>query len=430
MKKFKNLLKKEIRELITLQLIISLLFTIGLFYLIGNLVRTEIKKAGEARMDIYVADLDNSELSKDVISNLSFANFKVNLLKENDRDKAIEYAKKNNINLLLIVPKGFGYSVSRFQLKEIETYSFIRSFSMSSTASSAVVNQVISAINRYLSNNFLKSKFPQIDPDNLKNPIKSKDFVIVKDKIAEGSAVEVTNFVYSQSVFIPVILMMVIIFSSQMVLSAVAMEKQDKTLETLLTVPISRNQIVMAKMISSGLVGLISAGIYMIGFRNYMGGFMGNISTSEQTNAIIQKLGLQFTPEGYTLLGLSLFLAILCALALATILGVLAEDLKSAQSMAIPITFLVLIPYFLSLFSDFNSISLPLKIIVMIIPFSHPFIASQNILLGNYSVVFYGIIYMSLIFTLLILIAGKIFSTDKILTMKLRFGGKKLLRGA
>ena len=36
MKKFTNLLKKEIRELVTKQLVISLLFTMALFYFIGE----------------------------------------------------------------------------------------------------------------------------------------------------------------------------------------------------------------------------------------------------------------------------------------------------------------------------------------------------------------------------------------------------------
>ncbi|PMQ02327.1 MAG: ABC transporter [Dictyoglomus sp. NZ13-RE01] len=424
MRKFLNLIRKEIRELITPQLIFSLLFTIALFYFMGSLVKTETKKAISFR-DIYVLDLDKSKLSEDILNNLSFANFKIHLLKEKDRESAISYAKENKIDFLLIIPEGFASGISKFQLKEIETYSFIRSLSLSSSVSSSIVNEVISAINRYLSDNFIKEKFPDIDPDNLKNPIKTKEFVIVKDKVAEGSAGAVSSFVYSQSVFIPIILMMVIMYSSQMVLSAIAMEKQDKTLETLLTVPISRSQIVVAKMIGAGLVGLISAGIYMFGFRFYMGGFMGDISVSDQIKGVAQKLGLQFTTEGYVLLGISLFLAILCALALSTILGVLAEDLKSAQSASLPLTFLVIIPYFLSLFSDINSLSLPLKILVWIIPFSHPFIASQNVLLGNYSIVYYGIIYMLVVFAILILIASKIFSTDRILTMKLRFKGKK-----
>ncbi|MCS7202111.1 MAG: ABC transporter permease [Dictyoglomus sp.] len=433
MKKFNNLLKKEIKELVTAQLIISLVAVIILFSFMGNLTKSEIKKSIEKK-DLYVLDLDKSALSMEVLNNLSFGNFRIKLInkliKEENRENAIKYAKENNINFLMIIPRDFERTVSQFKSKEIEIYSFIKSFSLGSTIGSNLINQVIVSVNRYISNNFLKSKFPEIDPDDLKNPIKSKEFIIVKDKMAEGSTSQVINMVYSQSIFIPIILMMVIMFSSQMVLSAIAMEKQDKTLETLLTVPISRKQIVIAKMMGAGIVGVISAGIYMLGYRSFMTGVMGDVKTSDITSQVIQKLGLQLTPSGYFLLGVSLFLAILCALALATILGVLAEDLKSAQGMALPLIFLIMIPYFLSLFSDINSLSLPLKIFILAIPFTHPFLASQNILLGNYSIVAYGIIYMFAVFVVLIFISAKIFSTDRVLTMKLRFGGKKLLKGS
>lgn len=426
MKKLINLLKKEIKELITVQLIASLVFTIALFYFIGNIARSEMGKVQGAK-DIYVLNLDSSDLSGEILRNLAFANFRINLLDTKDKTLAIDNARKNNIPLLLIIPEGFSDSVSSFKPKEIETYVFIRSFSIGSSINSELVNQIIASINNYLSDNILKTKVPNISPSILKNPIKNRSFIVVKDRIAEGSISEVNNFVSSQSIFIPIILMMVLAFSSQMVLSAIAMEKQDKTLETLLTVPISRNYIVMAKMVASGLIGLVSAGIYMVGFRFYMSGFMGNVPSSTQINEVVQKLNLRFTANSYVLLGISLFLAILCALALATILGVLAEDLKSAQSASFPLMFLVLIPYFLTIISDINSLSLPLRALVLAIPFTHPFLASQNLMLGNYPTVLYGILYMLVVFTVLVFIAGRIFSTDRVLTMKLRFGRR--LRG-
>jgi ABC-2 type transport system permease protein len=420
MKKFTNLLKKEIKELITRQLIGSLILTLVLFYFIGNIARSEMGKVQGVK-DIYILDLDESDLSGEILRNLAFANFRINQVSVKDKDLAIDLVKKDSkISLLLIIPKGFASSVSSFQPKEIETYSFIRSFSMSSSINSEIVNQIIVSINNYLSDNILKTKLPDLSPKIIKNPIRNRNFIVVKDRIAEGSITDVNNFVYSQSIFVPIILMMIIVFSSQMVLSAIAMEKQDKTLETLLTVPISRNHIVIAKMLASGIVGLVSAGIYMIGFRFYMGGFMGN-TPNVQVNEVVQKLNLRFTADSYILLGISLFLAILCALALATILGVLTEDLKSTQSASFPLVFLVLIPYFLTILSDINSLELPLRVIVLAIPFTHPFLASQNLIFGNYAVVLYGILYTLVVFMILVFIAGRIFSTDRILTMKLGF---------
>jgi ABC-2 type transport system permease protein len=429
MKKFMNLLQKEIKELITLQLFISLLFTIFLFYFIGQMLKSEVKKAMRTQK-IAVLNLDESPFSEQLIGNLKTANFQVEMAKDKDKEKAIEWTKGTNMNLLLVIPQGFGQSVESLNFKEIESYTFLRSFSLVGSKDTAILNAVVSAINKYLSNDYLKKKIPDIGPEQVKEPIKSKDFVIVRNRMAEGSAEKIAGFVSTQSVFVPIILMMIIIYASQMVISAIAMEKQNKTLETLLTVPISRTSIVTAKMLGSGLVGLISAVIYMFGYRFALGGVMGNVSARAASSGVIgviQKLGLAMTANSYIVLGVSLFLAILCALALATILGVLAEDYRSAQSLIMPLIFLVMIPYFLSFFSDPMTLSLPTKILIWAIPFSHPFLTTQNLLLENYREVLGGILYMLVFFIALIVIAGRIFSTDRVLTMKLKFRRKKVM---
>lgn len=429
MKKFTNLLVKEIRELITFQLLISVLFTVFLFYFIGQIAKSEMKRAMRTQK-IAVLNLDDSSFSRELISNLKTANFQVEMAPGADREQAIDWTKGTDMNLLLVIPAGFGQSLETLNLKDIDSYTFLRSFSIVASKNTAILNAVISALNNYLSNDFLKKKIPGLNPEQVKKPIKTKDFVIVKNRMAEGSAEKIAGFVSAQSIFVPIILMMIIIYSSQMVISAIAMEKQNKTLETLLTVPISRTSIVTAKMFASGLVGLIAAVIYMFGFRYYMSGFMGDVSAAVASSGIggvIQKLGLAMTTKGYVVLGISLFLAILCALALATILGVLAEDYRSAQSLILPLIFLVMIPYFLSFFSDINSLSLPARILVLAIPFSHPFLTTQNLLLGNYQAIFGGIVYMLIFFIVLIVLAARIFSTDKVLTMKLKFRKRRVI---
>jgi len=304
----------------------------------------------------------------------------------------------------------------------------MRSFSLIGARGQVVVQGVIAALNEAVSNDFLKEKLPGLDPAGLKKPIRSRDFVVVRDRVAEGSANMVAGLISQQSMLIPIVLMMIVIYSSQMVISAVALEKQNKTLETLLTVPIKRTSIITAKMLAAGLVGLISAGVYMFGFQGFVGGIgeeAARAGAQDGGAALMQKLGLTFSTGGYAILGLSIFLAILVALAAAMILGVLAEDLRSAQSMMMPLMFMVMIPYFISLFADLNTMSLPLKVFVLAIPFTHPFLVSQNLYLGNYGLIAAGLGYMLLVFAVLVVYAAKIFSTDKILTMKLRFGKKK-----
>jgi ABC-2 type transport system permease protein len=427
MKRFTNLLKKEIKELVTKQLIFSLAFTVILFNFIGQMSKKEVRKAIGIQT-ISALDQDGSAASQALLKGLESARFKILDQSGKTKDQAIETAKAGESKLLLVIPKGFGDSLTELKPSEIETYSFMRSFSLIGARGQIVVQSVISALNEALSNNFLREKLPDMDPASLKKPIKSKDFVIVQDKMAEGSANMVAGLISQQSLLIPVVLMMIVIYSSQMVISAVAMEKQNKTLETLLTVPIKRTSIITAKMLAAGLVGLISAGVYMVGFKGFFGGIgdeAGLAGIQAGGASMMRQLGLYFNTSGYIILGLSIFMAILVALALAMILGVLAEDFRSAQNMIMPLMFMVMIPYFISLFADINTVSLPIKIFILAIPFSHPFLVSQNLYLGNYGMIAGGLAYMLIVFVILVIFAARVFSTDKILTMKLRFGKKK-----
>lgn len=167
MRKFMNLFKKEIKELISAQLILSLAFTVILFYFIGNMAKTEMNKIGGAK-DIYILNLDDSDLSGEILRNLALANFKINLLDVKDRESAVDFARKNNINLLLIIPEGFGPSVLKFQPEELEVYSFIRSFSVSTMSDTEIVKQLIGIVNNYLSDNLIRNRISDITPEDLK----------------------------------------------------------------------------------------------------------------------------------------------------------------------------------------------------------------------------------------------------------------------
>ena len=120
----------------------------------------------------------------------------------------------------------------------------------------------------------------------------------------------------------------------------------------------------------------------MFGFKSYMSGITGDMTGGHRYAERHSATRPGLTTNGYIVLGISLFFAILCALVMATVLGVLAEDFRSAQMLIMPLVFLVMIPYFISFFADFRTLSLPVKLLVWAIPFSHPFMVTQNFVLG------------------------------------------------
>jgi ABC-2 type transport system permease protein len=426
MKKFMVLFKKEIKSLITLQLIIPIVIMIVLFSLIGNIIGKESKKASEPK-DIAVLDYDGTFLSKEIINTLSLSNFKVHFLENiNTKDEAIEKIKREKIQTLIIFPSGFQENILRYIPSEIEVYNVMKGFSFISIMQSVSTNAILNSINESISDRYISEKFIGMNPQSIKKPIKIKSYVMVKDRISETTIEAISNAITSQNAFIPIILMIVIIFSSQMIASSIAQEKENKTLETLLTIPINRTSIIFAKMLSSGVVALIMSFVYIIGMRNYLSGvsFGAFGGATQEISKILNELGLTFNATTYALLGISLFLAILCALSLSMILAVYADSVQSAQTLLTPLMVMVLIPYFLSLFFDFNSLPFLIKIIVFLIPFSYPFISTSYLLFGNFFIPVIGIIYEVIFFLICLFIATKIFSSDKILTTKLKLTRK------
>jgi len=285
--------------------------------------------------------------------------------------------------------------------------------------------------NQRLAQAYLARAYPGTSPENLQNPLRTEEFVVVRDKVARGDADVLSGLVMSQTLMIPIVLLMVLINSSQMIAASIGQEKENKTLETLLTVPINRTSIVIGKMVGAALVALVVSGIFMVAMVYWTGSFGEGMSASAgaaDTFALSQ-LGLSLGPQSYVLLAVGLFLAVLCGLSLATLLAIFADDAKSAQVSVTPLMMLVMIPYFLGIFINIDTASLPIKILMYAIPFAYPFLMPKAILFGNYGLVFFGFGYMALFATACIFVAARVFSTDRVLTAKLRFRRKSAERG-
>jgi ABC-2 type transport system permease protein len=200
--------------------------------------------------------------------------------------------------------------------------------------------------------------------------------------------------------------------------TSVAMEKEEKTLETLLTLPMDRFAILMGKLSGSILVAGVGAIAYMIGFNYYMGSLMATIPSGTLD---LVSLGLAPSLLGYLLLGISLFVTLLSALALAVIMSAFSEDVRGAQSLVGNLTPIIIIPALVLMYLDVNSLPLALKILIYALPYSHPIIAARAVTMGDYWTVVFGIVYVT-VFTLVIMYAAsRLFATEKILTAKLKF---------
>src|SRR5690606_33713861 len=98
---------------------------------------------------------------------------------------------------------------------------------------------------------------------------------------------------------------------------------------------------------------------------------------------------------------------------------------KAAQTMTLPVTFLAMIPMFVTMFTDFDTLPLVAKAVVFAIPFSHPMIAMRALMFDDYVLVLSGIAYSSMMALLVMFIAVTLFKKDILLTGKVASSDSK-----
>jgi ABC-2 type transport system permease protein len=251
------------------------------------------------------------------------------------------------------------------------------------------------------------------------------------------------SMIMSQSMIAPFAVFFLILMASQMIMTAISTEKIDKTLETLMSAPVSRLTVLCAKMISAVIVALLNAGTMIIGFVFYMQSMLGTAAaeieesasagTSEITSGAEAMAGLGLTLGGGDILlfGADLFLTIAIGLSVSLILGAMATDTKSVQTLIMPVMVITMIPFFVTMFADVNSLPAAFRMIMYIIPFTHTYAAMTNLMFGHTSLVIGGLIYQAVFFAVCMYLAVKMFTSDLLFTMNFSAdsGRKKSLAG-
>ncbi len=262
----------------------------------------------------------------------------------------------------------------------------------------------------------------QLAPD----PFQSLSKSIIKGEPADIPPTVLFGIMYSQVFALPVTISMLLVFSMQIAATSVASEKEEKTLETLLSLPISRFTILLGKLSGSIIVAAVGAIALIVGFNYYMGSFMfmGELGVSVD----LATIGLAPTLLGYAILGASVFMSLLSALALAIIISAFSEDVRGAQSVVGYLYVVIMLSMFIIMFTDFNSLPLVARVVLLAIPYTHPMLAAQATLTGNYLLAILGVVYVALFTVGLLYVAAKLFATEKILTAKLKFRGLRLRR--
>lgn len=414
-----NIIKKELKELLTKSTIVPVILMAFLFAGLGSMMGG-VEEEASAPPVIGVVDLDDGVLS-DLAAHIFDTTSEV-VYNGTDPDDGLDAVREHDGVALIIIPSNFTSDILNGSKGIFEIVWIMKGAGILDGISSATVDSLVRAVGLQISA-YLISLGGDQDPAAVLSPIGRLETTIFKDREMEGISPSTLSMMSIQSFTVPFVIMMIIIITGGMVISSMGMEKENKTLETLMTLPVSRGTIVSAKLIASALVGLVMVGIYMIGFNYYMGSMQASAEVD------LSEYGLTLGAVDFVLIGVSIFVSLLAALAMCMVLGTYARNYKSAQTLTMPVTLLAAIPMFITMFKDFGTLPLPLQAMVFAIPFSHPMMAMRELMFDNYALVLSGIAYVAVFTGVMMTITVWIFSTDRLLTGSTKKGPlDKLLR--
>lgn len=429
--KLGNILKKELRELLTVQAVFSMIFVCVLLILMGQVMGGAMDEALN-NSTVNILDLDGSEFTEKMLAALPDYGAEPNLVTAEGGDYYSQM-KKLGIESLVIIPENFGSTAaSGSEAPTLECVNLVEKGGLASSMSSISASSVTSAISDYVSDYFKteKMKLSEAEQELLSEPLVTVEYTAANGKTVKVSSETLIAMMMNQSMIAPMAVFFLVLMASQMIMTAISTEKIDKTLETLLSAPVSRITVLTAKMIAALIVALLNAGSMIVGFVFYIQGIMGTAMESEIVHVeagmtgdiasiaeAMSELGFTLSAGNLLLFGLQLFLTIAIGLSLSLILGAMATDVKSVQTLVLPIIMLTMIPFFVTMFSDVNSLAPLPRIFMYIIPFTHTYIAMNNMFFGHMGLFWAGLAYQTVFFVICMYLAVRMFTTDLLFTM-------------
>lgn len=423
-----TLIIKEIKELLRDPKILvgTVLMPLIMFGILGSIFNISMSSARESfeSISIIVVDEDNGWVSsafKNFIENFSAT--KVNAFYVQNLNIALEELKRTNASGIIVLPKDLSQNISKGVRGEIFSYVSLNTLSIMEQGKAATFQSLVEAFNKILSLQIISSKIPSMDPSFVSNPIAGGYYTYFRGNVVNISPQTITGTLYLQMMMMPIVIMIMLFSAMTMASTAIALEKETKTLETLLTLPVNRLIILVGKLSGSLFVAVLGTVAYLFGFNYYMSSLTGGFV--EQQNIDLSALGITITPLGYTLMGIVFFISIVATLALAVSFSVFSEDVRSAQTSISYIYIIILVPTLILMFIDINTLPMISQILIYLIPFTHTLVATKNILIGDYTLLPLNIGYLTIFTVAILYVAAKLFTTEKIFTTKISFKRKR-----
>jgi len=436
------LIKKEVKELIRDPKILlgTILAPLIMFPAMGLLMnvamRTAIEKGIMERITLTMIALDKGTYTDMLKKYLINNGVELIEIPEKEIDIAINKSVEVGATALIVVPEGFSTNIDLGKRANLKVYSILNSISLAESAKQSRVSALLEGFSKELSMMLIERGMPERDPEVVLRPLVSNYISILRGKRIEAPPQLLSSLMTSQYMM-PWLVFIVLISAAHLSATSMAMEKEEKTLEVLMTLPVSRFTILLSKLAGPSIVALLASLSSIAGFKIYtdlmtFGDFM---IFGAEIGDVSVKVNIPTEPSTmyllYTMIGITFFLSIMATLALALALSVFTQDVRSAQELVgnvlVP---LMIIPNMLLMFTEPEILPLPVRVFIYATPFSYPTLILKHAIYQEVPmIVLPGIIYLCL-FTLIVLyFTAKLFSTERVITARITLFRRRSRRG-
>jgi len=435
MSKLTSIIVKEIKELVRDPKILIgvILMPIIIFPVMGGAIRISQESVQRAIVGAsFAVYTDDDGFVTEALLEYLYRNNTVVPIEAVSLEDALRQFQDTDSNALIYIPHGYNENLTQSMNGELRVYANLRKLNMAETQSTNVVSSLINIYNYYFSISKIRRLLEQTGgtgtPEAIRSPISIRYASILKGTVLDIPPTSIINLVMSQSIMLPIMVMMMVMFAIQMAATSIALEKEQKTLETLMTLPVSRLTVLAGKLSGSIVIAIAGSVSYLIGFGYYMNSAFAFVP--EAATMSIDEVSVGITPFGMLLVGVVIFVTLVSALAMALSIAVFADNVRSAQSFTGVLITPIMIPAIILMFSDIDMLPQAVQWILLVIPYTHSIIATKAAFLGDYFVVVRSIAFISVWTFVVLYVAAKIFSTERIITARFSLGDlvKKLRR--
>ena len=331
------------RKLVFSLFILPAILMIGIYSLMGNLIKSMESDITEHVSEVYIVNADQGfkQTAKEMkyeeganvtyLTDAEYASQKADL-----EDKVLN----GNAELIVVFDKDFENTVAAYT-KAGDATPAVNVFFNDSENYSSQAYSVFSGVLSSYRTNLLAQRLGDLDQLNV---FTQNDQRIVKEAKANNRFI---------SMMLPYLITMLLFAGAMSVgVDAIAGEKERGTLASMLLTPVSRDAIVVGKLVSMAILSSLSAIVYavsMIVAMSVMGSTMGDLAANGFGN-------VSFGPTQCLMLLAIMLVMVYLYVAIIGLLAVLAKDTKTASTYISPVYIVVIIAGMLTMFNSGKAI--------------------------------------------------------------------------